>query len=273
MKPWLIKLGGAALTHPDAVRNLAQAIVLLKEKGEDVVVVHGGGPMINKRLTEKNISWTFHEGQRVTTLEMMAEIELALGEVNHMICEIFSENGIKNMGIPGNTNGMFFCRPMDANLGQVGEVIKVNSEIVKDALNMNFVPVIAPIGVDGEGLSYNLNADWGASTLASDLGAKVLIYATDQRGILDCNGLPYDSLTLSQLKILMEKGGVTGGMLAKSRSIEQALLHGVNKVCVTHALEMKELIETRFGGTLCVEMGRLEYAMKMKMTENNYAVS
>lgn len=271
MKPWVIKLGGAALSNPEAARNLAQAIVLLKEQGEQVVVVHGGGPMINQRLQEKNISWTFHEGQRVTTPEMMSVIESALGEVNHMICEVFSEFGIKNVGIPGNSKDMFFCRPMNPLLGQVGEVIKVDASIVEDALAMDFVPVIAPIGVDAEGVSYNINADWGASSLASSLQAKVLIYATDQRGILDCNELPYDSLTLSQLKILMEKGGVTGGMLAKSRSIEKALMTGVNKVCVTHALEMKELIETRFGGTLCVAMGRLEQIMKMK--ENNYAVS
>ncbi len=271
MKPWVIKLGGAALSNPEATRNLAQAIVLLKEQGEDVIVVHGGGPMINKRLEEKNITWSFHEGQRVTTPEMMSVIESALGEVNHMICEVFSEFGIKNIGIPGNAKDMFFCKPMNPMLGQVGEVIKVDATIVEDALSMNLVPVIAPIGVDAEGMSYNINADWGASSLASKMQAKVLIYATDQRGILDCNELPYDSLTLAQLKILMEKGGVTGGMLAKSRSIEKALAQGVNKVCVTHALEMTELIATRFGGTLCVLMGRLEQIMKLK--ENSYAVS
>ncbi len=271
MKSWVIKLGGAALSNPEAARNLAQAIVLLKEQGESVVVVHGGGPMINKRLEEKNISWSFHEGQRVTTPEMMTVIESALGEVNQMICDVFTEYGIKNIGIPGNTNDMFFCRQMNPILGQVGEVIKVDPSIVEDALAMDFVPVIAPIGVDEEGRSYNINADWGASSLASTLNAKALVYATDQRGILDCNELPYDSLTLSQLKILMDKGGVTGGMLAKSRSIEKALMSGVKKVCVTHALEMKELIETRIGGTMCVEMGRLEQVMKLK--ENNYAVS
>lgn len=271
MKPWVIKLGGAALSNPEAARNLAQAIVLLKQQGQSVVVVHGGGPMINKRLEEKNISWSFHEGQRVTTPEMMTVIESALGEVNHMLCEVFTEFGIKNIGIPGNSKNMFFCRQMNPLLGQVGEVMKVDTSLVEDALAMDLVPVIAPIGVDQDGVSYNINADWGASSMASTLDAKVLIYATDQRGILDCNGLPYDSLTLAQLNILMEKGGVTGGMLAKSRSIEKALLSGVNKVCVTHALEMLELVETRYGGTMCVEMGRAEQMMKMK--ENNYAVS
>jgi len=159
MNPWVIKLGGAALSNPEAAINLAQAIVLLKEQGQQVVVVHGGGPMINQRLTEKNISWTFVEGQRVTTSEMMSVIEGALGEVNQMICDVFTQFGIKNIGIPGNTQEMFFCRQMNAKLGQVGEVTKVDATLVDDALAMGFVPVIAPIGVDADGLSYNINAD------------------------------------------------------------------------------------------------------------------
>lgn len=271
MKAWVIKLGGAALSNMEAAKDLARAIVLLKEQGEQVVVVHGGGPMINKRLTEKNISWTFHEGQRITTPEMMEGITEALGEVNKMICDVFTDFGIKNIGISGHAAGMFKCRQMKPELGQVGEVIQVDTHAVEDALAMDFVPVIAPIGIDDEALSFNINADWGASTLAAALNAKVLIFATDQRGILDLNELPYDSLTLTQLRILMEKGGVTGGMLAKSRSIESALLNHVPKVCVTHALEMKDLIETRFGGTQVVLLSRAEMISKMK--ENYYAVS
>jgi acetylglutamate kinase len=270
MNPWVIKLGGAALSHPDAIKDLAQAVALLKAQGEPVVVVHGGGPTINQRLTEKQISWSFFEGQRVTTAEMMDVIESALGEVNHMICEVFESFGIKNIGIPGNSNEMFYCRPMHHDLGLVGEVIQVNNNVVVDALAMGFVPVIAPIGVDQDGLSYNINADWGASALAGSLKARAVIYATDQRGILDLNGLPYDSLTLAQLRVLMERGGVTGGMLAKSRSIEAALLSGVRHVCVTHALELSDLIKAKSGGTLCVEMSRLDYIMKMK--EKDYVV-
>jgi acetylglutamate kinase len=268
MKPWVIKIGGAALINPEAVENLAQAILLLREQGEQVVVVHGGGPMINERLTENGISWSFHEGQRITTLEMMSVIESALGEVNHMICQVLDKHNLKPMGIPGNYQDMFSCKPMNENLGQVGEIVNVNSIAVEDALLMGFVPVIAPIGVDAEGVSYNINADWGASALAVKLNSKILIYATDQRGILDVNGLPYDSLTHAQIKILMDRGGVTGGMLAKCRTIVKALEFGVKKICVTHALEMKELIETRFGGTLCVEMSRLDQILRNKENQN-----
>lgn len=271
MKPLVIKLGGAALSNVEAARNLAESIVLLQQEGQSVVVVHGGGPMINRRLQEKGITWSFHEGQRITTPEMMTVIESALGEVNQLLCDVFTEFGIKVLGIPSSSKTMFQCRPMDARLGQVGEIISVDATLVREALEMGFVPVVAPIGSDLSGASYNINADWGASSLAATLEARALIYATDQRGILDVNGLPYQSLTLEQLRILMKKNGVTGGMLAKTRSIERALLNGVKKVCVTHALEMTDLIKTRLGGTLCVELGRLESLMKMK--ENNYAKS
>ena len=145
MKPWVIKLGGAALSNPEAVYNLAYSIKLLKAQGEQVVVVHGGGPMINKRLEEKNISWSFHEGQRVTTPEMMSVIESALGEVNQMICDVFNHVGINSFGIPGNTQEMFYCKPMNPELGQVGEVLKVNSASVEAALKIGLIPVIAPI--------------------------------------------------------------------------------------------------------------------------------
>ena len=271
MKPLVIKLGGAALSNVEAARNLAESIVLLQQEGQSVVIVHGGGPMINRRLQDKGISWSFHEGQRITTPEMMNVIESALGEVNQVLCDVFTEFGIKVLGIQSSSKAMFQCRQMDPRLGQVGEIIDVDTTLVNEAIEMGVVPVVAPIGSDKTGMSYNINADWGASCLATSLEAKALVYATDQRGILDINGLPYQSLTLDQLRTLMKKNGVTGGMLAKTRSIEKALLNGVKKVCVTHALEMTDLIKTRLGGTLCVELGHLESILKMK--ENNYAVS
>lgn len=273
MKPWVIKLGGAALSNPEAAKNLAETIIVLKERGEQVVVVHGGGPMINKHLTEKNINWSFFEGQRITTKEMMSVITDALSEVNKSICEVFTSFGISTVGIHGPASELFFCRSMNKDLGLVGEVIQVNPALIIDVLNMGQVPVVAPIGFDYEERNYNLNADLGASALASALNANILIFATDQQGILDHNKLPYDSLTLAQLQVLMTKGGVTNGMLAKSRSIEKALLNGVKKVCVTHALELKDLIENRRGGTFCVESSLLDYVTKTKVKVGQYAVS
>lgn len=271
MKTWVIKLGGAAITNPESVKVLARAMALLKSTGQRVVIVHGAGPVINQRLVEKGISWSFHEGQRITTPEMMSVIEGALGEVNQMICDALCDQGLKPAPMPANQYGMFHCEEMDAKLGQVGKVIRVNGHEVKEILKNAAIPVIAPIGLGPEGMSFNINADAAAAALAVELQVDNLIFATDQRGILDLNELPYDSLTLAQLRVLMEKGGVTGGMLAKSRSIEAALINGVRKVCITHAMELSDLIETRQGGTLCVAMSRLDYVMKLK--EAHYAVS
>ena len=141
----------------------------------------------------------------------------------------------------------------------------MNVSSVEEALSKGLVPVVAPMGVNEEGESFNINADWGASQLAVALEARILLYCSDQRGILDLNGLPYDSLTLAQLRILMEKEGVTGGMLAKARTIEFALTNKVEKVSVMHALEIGELvIKKQSCGTLCVGMSRLDWILKMQ---------
>ena len=265
MKPWVIKIGGAALSNPSSISEVVKTVVHLKNQGQDVVIVHGGGPLINQKLLEKKISWTFFEGQRVTTQEMMNCIEEGLGEVNQMITTALLASNLNCIGIPGNQDNMFLCEQMNVELGLVGQITKMNVQAVQDALVLGLVPVIAPMGVDEQGLSYNINADWGASQLAVALGARILLYCTDQRGILDLNGLPYDSLTLAQLRILMEKEGVTGGMLAKARTIEFALTHQVEKVSVMHAMEICELvIDKNTCGTLCVGMSRLEYIMKMQ---------
>jgi acetylglutamate kinase len=265
MKPWVIKIGGAALSHPSSIAEVAKSVAYLTSIGQPVVLVHGGGPLINQKLQEKNIKWTFHEGQRVTTPEMMSGIEEGLGEVNLMITQALSKLGVKNIGLPGNQDQMYSCVQMNPSLGLVGEIIGMNVKTITEALKQGITPVIAPMGVDNEGQSFNINADWGASHLAVALGARVLLYCTDQYGILDINGLPYDSLTLAQLRILMEKEGVSGGMLAKARTIDFAISSGVEKVSVIHALQINELVaEKKSTGTLCVGMSRLEYFLKLQ---------
>lgn len=270
MEPIVIKLGGAAISNPHSVKTLAQSVAYLKSQGESVVVVHGGGPMINQMLTERGIKWSFFEGQRITTPEMMSVIVEALTEVNHMICQELLNCGVAVRSMPGNVYPLFYCQSAIPELGMVGKINHVDSQQITSALADGFVPVVTPVGIDNKGQSYNINADWGASSLAASLSARSLIFATDQRGILDFQGLPYDGITLADLRILMKKGVVSGGMLAKCRSIEQALLDGVGRVCVTHALELLNLVETKSGGTVCVSMSRLDYALKMK--ESSYAV-
>ena len=112
MTPWVIKIGGAALSNPSSILEVVKTVAYLKHQGQDVVLVHGGGPMINQKLLEKNISWTFFEGQRVTTPEMMRGIEEGLGEVNVGIMEALMKVKVPCVGIPGNHNDMFLCKQM-----------------------------------------------------------------------------------------------------------------------------------------------------------------
>lgn len=271
MKPWVIKIGGAALANSASIHELVKTVVYLKELGEPVVVVHGGGPMINQKLLEKNIQWSFFEGQRITTQEMIDCIAEGLSEVNEHLTSALEAAGVKTQGLRGNLESIFLSRPMHESLGLVGEVVEVNTSQVLEALERGEVPVIAPMGIDETSQSYNINADWGAAKLAVALNAKNLLFCTDQRGILDLNKLPYDSLTLTQLRILMKKEGVTGGMLAKARTIEFALTNQVEKVIVLHAQELSELvIQRNICGTFCVSLSRIEYITKMQELSHAY---
>lgn len=262
MSPWVIKIGGAALSHKDSVLEVAQCVAALKEHDVDVVIVHGGGPIINKKLREKNISWTFHQGQRVTSQEMISAIEEGLMEVNHEIQATLDSVGEKSEEINGGKHQIFQCTIMDPNLGLVGEVKNVNLESIHAALEMGKTPVIAPIGVNSDGQYYNINADWGAAHLAAALSAPVLIYCTDQLGVLDCNGSPYQRLSYSELNNLLSSGEVTGGMLTKCRTIDYALTHGVDEVNVLHALEIGKFIKYSAIGTKCLKPNLVDVVLK-----------
>lgn len=268
MNPWVIKIGGAALSHKDSVLEVAKCVAALKEHDVDVIIVHGGGPIINKKLRDKNISWTFHQGQRITTQEMIAAIDEGLTDVNVEIQTTLHSIGVNNVGINGGKEQVFYCTLMDENLGLVGQVQSVNLASIKNAISEGKTPVLAPIGVGENGQLFNINADWGAAHIATSMDASVLIYCTDQLGVLDQNGSPYQTLTYSELSTLIQTEKVTGGMLAKCRTIEYALTHGVDEVNVLHALEIGKFIKHSSVGTKCIKP-TLVYEV-MKRTEELY---
>lgn len=211
MFPWVIKLSHKMINSTEAIKNLAESVLQLKEKHQKVVLV------ISKDESS-SVACTFREFQ-----------------ITFEIIQIEDLNSINSFAISNHFT------------------------------SLNSVVLI-------EVSSFDTLGDRVASSLASILGAKILIFASEERGILDLNELPYDSLTLDQLRILMNKGGITNGMLQKSRCIESALINGVKKVLVAHALEIKDLIENKSTGTICVEMGRLDSVMKLKGGESMYAV-
>ncbi len=251
----LIKLGGAALTSTEDLERLCEDLALMRSVGLSVVLVHGGGPMINKELAARGIGWEFIEGQRVTTPEIMEVVEMVLcGVVNRKIVRTLNACGIPAVGISGSDASTLLCRPASPQLGQVGVIEKVNTSIIHSIMASS-IPVIAPIGTDAEGNPFNVNADWAASRIAQALNVKKVLFLTDQEGILDLEGKLLNELDACELEGLISNGVVKGGMLAKTRTILEALKNGVSSLHVLSAKHPHALIQELFTeqgiGTLC----------------------
>ncbi|MBI3544402.1 MAG: acetylglutamate kinase [Deltaproteobacteria bacterium] len=251
----LIKVGGAALEDVGLVKSICESLTLIRAVGVKVVLVHGGGPAINRELTTHGITWEFIDGQRVTTPEMMDVIEMVLcGHVNKRIVRTLNAQGVPAVGLSGADASTLQCKQQNAKLGQVGQIEKVNTKLI-EAVTESSIPVIAPIGVGKNGKAFNINADWAAARLAQGLGIKKMLFLTDQEGILDTTGKVIAELDAGELEQLIESGVVTGGMLAKVRTIVHALRNGVTDVHVLNARLPHGLIEELFTdkgiGTAC----------------------
>lgn len=251
----VVKLGGAALEDVALVRSICESIALVRSVGVQLVIVHGGGPAINRELTAHGITWEFVDGQRVTTPEMMELIEMVLcGHVNNRIVRTLNQQGVKAIGLSGTDGMTLLCKQSSAKLGQVGAIEKVDTSLIEQLLPLG-VPVLAPVGVGKNGKAFNINADWAAARVAQALGVKKLIFLTDQNGILDSQGKVIEELDAGQLEGLIETEVVKGGMLAKVRTIVHALKNGVTDVHVINARNPHGLIEELFTeqgvGTAC----------------------
>jgi len=231
----VLKLGGSSLQDPQTLQAVIGAVRGFLQFDYSVVVVHGGGPLINQALTAKGITWQFINGQRQTTPEMMSVIEEVLAhQVNQSLVNDLNGAGIPAVGISGAENNTLFCQQASRELGQVGKVIAVNTHWIERLLQASgtVVPVIAPIGIGAGGDKYNINADWAAAKLATALGAKKLIFLTDQKGILDPQGQVIESADLQFLDGLVTQKVVTGGMQTKVLTVMDALRNGVGQVRV-----------------------------------------
>lgn len=251
----LIKVGGAALTESSALQKVSEGIQQFLTTAYQVVVVHGGGPAINAELTRQNITWSFLNGQRVTTPEMMTVIAATLGgPVNNQLVQYFASCGISAMGISGTQNNTLFCGQQSAELGLVGEILHVHSAWIKDLLQASprTVPVIAPIGVGGAGQNYNINADWAASHIAVALNVDQLIYLTDQDGVWDQKKNICHELNDQQIQAFIDDGSVQGGMLTKMRSVLYALNSGIASVRIMNGKSADLITQDNILGTNCI---------------------
>lgn len=260
-KTIVIKYGGHAMTDEALRASFAADVVLLKHIGVRPVIVHGGGPQIGKTLEEMGKQSTFVEGRRVTDAATMEVVEMVLGgRINREIVQLIQQAGGSGVGFTGSDGGMLSVERKRINgqdLGRVGEVTRVDPYIVMAAQDAGFVPVVAPIGVDADGLSYNVNADEAAGALAAALGAEKLILLTDVEGVLDGRSQLISELTTGQCRELIGDGTIKGGMIPKMECCIQALSGGVARTHVVdgrvqHAVLLEIFSDDAGVGTLLV---------------------
>lgn len=241
-KTIVVKFGGNAMTDPELNHNFARDIVLMKAVGMNPVVVHGGGPQIGKLLERLNIKSSFIDGMRVTDSETMDVVEMVLGaSVNKEIVTSINQHGGNAIGITGKDGNLIGAKKINVtrqtpdmtapeiiDMGHVGEVTHINRNVI-DALTQNgFIPVIAPIGVDAEGHSYNINADFVAGKVAEVLQAEKLMLLTNVSGLQDKEGNVLTGLSTKQVDALIADGTIYGGMLPKIQCALDAVKAGVH---------------------------------------------
>jgi len=240
-KVLVIKYGGNAMETDELKKGFARDIVLMKAVGIHPVVVHGGGPQIGSLLSRLNIESHFVEGMRVTDSQTMDVVEMVLGGlVNKDIVNLINHHGGNAIGLTGKDARLIrakkltvtrktpeMTQPEIIDIGHVGEVSQINSDLLAMLVQSDFIPVIAPIGVGTDGQSYNINADLVAGKVAEALAAEKLLLLTNTAGLLDKNGQVLTGLSTLQVDELIKDGTVHGGMLPKIRCALSAAQGGV----------------------------------------------
>ncbi len=268
----VVKYGGNAMVDEALKQSFARDVVLMKLVGINPIIVHGGGPQIGSLLERLNIESSFIDGLRVTDSQTMDVVEMVLGGlVNKEIVALLNKNQGKAVGISGKDGNLIKAKqlkfkrkgsaPADAaiDIGQVGEVVSINTEILEVMKNSNFIPVIAPIGTDDNGASYNINADSVAGEIASVLGAEKLILLTNIAGVQDKKGNVLTGLSIKQVDKLIADKTIQGGMLPKVECALNAVKNGVGSATIVdgrveHAV-LLEIFTDEGVGTLISKSG------------------
>ncbi len=244
-KIMVIKYGGNAMVNGEMLASVLKDIALLKYVGIKPVMVHGGGPAISESLDRLNLESYFHKGLRVTDQETMAVVrESLVGQVNTRIVDYAGLAGTKAVGLSGSDGSLIVARKYfdgtDFDYGYVGEVDRINPVIIETMLTAGYFPIIAPVGVDQSGNSYNINSDLVAGEIAAALKAEKLIVLTNTDGILADKNDPesrISRLKLPEIEEMITSGRIAGGMLPKVKACKTALQNQVNR---THILDGRQ---------------------------------
>ena len=260
----VIKYGGNAMIDEQLKNNFARDVVLMKLVGINPIIVHGGGPQIGDLLHKLGIESKFVSGMRITDADTMDVVQMVLGGlVNKEIVSLINTHGGRAVGITGKDGGLLKAQKLSAHtvdkdteefvdIGQVGEVTEVNVDVLETLTESQFIPVIAPIGVGGDGESYNINADIVAGKVAEALVASKLVLLTNTPGILDAEQNTLSGLSKADVESLISEGIINEGMLPKVECALSAVSSGVQSVQiidgrVPHALLLEIFTDSGVG--------------------------
>jgi len=252
----VVKYGGHAMVDEQLKKDFAKDITLLKFIGLNPVVVHGGGPQINSVLEQMGINSTFVRGMRLTDQPTMDVVEMVLGgKINKAIVAQINQEGGKAVGLSGKDGGLIHAKkirilhqmeadkpPEIIDPGLVGEVTRIDPDIIDTLTKKGFIPIIAPVGAGEQGETFNINADLVAAKIAIALSAERLVLLTDVDGVLDRSGNLISSITASEIDSMIQKNIVTGGMIPKIEYAMEAVKNGVGKAHIINGTRRHSLL-------------------------------
>jgi len=228
----VIKCGGKVLLDPILLDGMIEDIAILKKLSLTPILVHGGGLGIKKKLDELNIESKFIMGLRVTDEKMIKIVEEIMIEFNKEIIKALEKKSCKAKSITIKENNIIYVEQENKELGYVGKPVKVNTDLLNDIIQKDFIPIVTPMGLDQKGQTYNINADTTAGALARSLKSRRLLLATDVEGVLDKNEKLISEIRSNEAEKLVNDQTIHGGMIPKIKTCIEAVNNGVRGVVI-----------------------------------------
>jgi acetylglutamate kinase len=253
----IIKCGGSVLVDPKLFKIFIEDVVVLKKLGFNPIIVHGGGKRINSKLSEVNIKSNFINGLRVTDKDTINIVEDVLIEFNKEIVEALNELACKAKRITSKENNIITAVQENKNLGFVGTPTEINKDLLTETIKVNEVPVVAPLGLDKDNQTFNINADTAAGSIAIELKARRLMIISDVEGVLDSEKKLIPEINSKKANELIDQEVISGGMIPKIKNCLNVASNGVKAVVIidgrkNHSL-LFELLSDKGSGTLIRE--------------------